>query len=43
LFFTNYELTPQKAYQNAKPTKMDKVDNPDTNNSEDFDLDDIEV
>lgn len=27
LFFTNYELTQQKAYQNAKPTNMDDVDN----------------
>jgi len=26
LFFTNFELTQQKAYQNAKPTNMDKVD-----------------
>ena len=44
LFFTNYELTQQKNYQNAKPTNMDSVDNnPDTNDSEDLDLDGLEV
>ena len=44
LFFTNYELTQQKAYQNAKPTNMDKVDenNPDESDS-DINLDDIEL
>ena len=41
LFFTNYELTQQKNYQNAKPTTM----SPDTTdeNTDNFDLDDIEV
>ena len=44
LFFTNYELTQQKNYQNAKPTNMDSIgNNPDTNDSGDIDLDDIEV
>ena len=42
LFFTNYELTQQKAYQNAKPTNMDsKVD--DDSSSDNLDLDDIEL
>ena len=42
LFFTNYELTQQKNYQNAKPTKMaDNPDVPDT--SGDIDVDDIEL
>jgi hypothetical protein len=42
LFFTNYELTQQKNYQNAKPTKMaDNPDIPDT--SGDIDVDDIEL
>lgn len=40
LFFTNYELSQQKAYKNAKPTNMDKED---TNPSTDVDLDDIEL
>ena len=43
LFFTNYELTQQKNYQNAKPTNMDKVDNNPDKSSDDLDLDDIEV
>lgn len=43
LFFTNYELTQQKNYQNAKPTNMDKVDNNPDESSDDLDLDDIEV
>ena len=43
LFFTNYELTQQKQYQNAKPTNMDKVaDNPDVADN-DINLDDIEL
>ena len=42
LFFTNYELTQQKAYQNAKPTNMDKVEQS-TDTSGDVDLDDIEL
>ena len=42
LFFTNYELTQQKAYQNAKPTKMDDVDE-DKTSSDDVDLDGIEL
>lgn len=41
LFFTNYELTQQKNYQNAKPTNMDKVDNIEEENT--IDLDDIEL
>ena len=41
LFFTNYELTQQKAYQNAKPTNMDKVEN--SGSSSDVDLDNIEL
>lgn len=40
LFFTNYELTQQKKYQDAKPTNMDKVD---SSNDEDIDLDDLDV
>ena len=43
LFFTNYELTQQKNYQNAKPTNMDNVDNTSNNNSDDLDLDDLDV
>ena len=43
LFFTNYELTQQKNYQNAKPTNMDKVDNNPDESSDDLDLDDLEV
>ena len=40
LFFTNYELTQQKIYQNAKPTNMDKVKDDVTN---DVDLEDLEL
>jgi hypothetical protein len=40
LFFTNYEITQQKAYQNAKPTNMDKVKDDVTN---DVDLEDLEL
>ncbi len=45
LFFTNYELTQQKNYQNAKPTNMDSTDNPDITNSpsDDLDITDIEL
>lgn len=44
LFFTNYELTQQKKYQNAAPTNMDKTEsNPDVNIGEDLSLDDIEL
>ena len=39
LFFSNYELTQKKKYQNATPTNMDKVDE----KSDDVDIDDIEV
>ena len=42
LFFTNYEITQQKAYQNAKPTNMDKVETS-GDKSADVDLDDIEL
>ena len=41
LFFSNYELTQQKAYQNAKPTNMNKVDNDEQ--EEDINLDDIDL
>ena len=43
LFFTNYELTQQKAYKEAKPTNMDKAEenNPDKAD-EDLDLDGLE-
>ena len=44
LFFTNYELTQQKNYQNAKPTNMESTDNPDTDDSSDgLDLNDIDL
>ena len=44
LFFTNYELTQQKNYQNAKPTNMDSVDpTPGGSSSNDIDLDGIEL
>ena len=43
LFFTNYELTQQKAYQNAKPTNMDKVDNAGGGSEEDLDLSGIDL
>lgn len=44
LFFSNYELTQQKAYKNAKPTDMSKVeDNPDENGGEELDLGGIEL
>ena len=44
LFFTNYELTQQKEYKNAKPTNMDKVDKDTTTDSGEFDdLDDLEL
>ena len=43
VFFSNYELTQQKAYQNAKPTDMAKVENnPDETPSENLDLDGLE-
>ena len=42
LFFTNYELTQQKQYQNAKPTNMDKVDDV-SGETGDIDLDGIEL
>ena len=44
LFFTNYEITQQKAYQNAKPTNMDKVKDDVTNDvTNDVDLEDLEL
>jgi hypothetical protein len=44
LFFTNFELTQQKNYQNAKPTNMNNVGNdPSDDPSDDVDLDDIEL
>lgn len=41
LFFTNYELTQQKQYQNAKPTNMDKED--DVVDNSDVDLDNLDL
>lgn len=41
LFFTNYELTQQKQYQNAKPTNMDKED--DAVDDTDVDLDNLDL
>lgn len=44
VFFSNYELTQQKNYQNAKPTDMSKVDNnPDEASNSDYDLTDLEL
>ena len=43
LFFTNYELTQQKKYQNAKPTNMDKVENNPDEKGEELDLDGLEL
>lgn len=40
LFFTNYELTQQKQYQNAKPTNMDKEDDKD---NDDVDLENLDL
>ena len=42
LFFTNYELTQQKDYKNAKPTNMDNEENPDQEGDE-LDISDIEL
>lgn len=43
LFFTNYELTQQKAFQNAKPTNMDKVENNPDESEGELDLSGIEL
>ena len=43
LFFTNYELTQQKNYQNAKPTNMSSVDNNPDEKEEELDLDGLEL
>ena len=44
LSFTNYEIGEMNKYKNARPTNMDKVDNPDTPSEEgDLDLDGIEL
>lgn len=44
LFFTNYELTQQKAYQNVKPTNMNKVEEDNFDESkEEYDLDNVEL
>lgn len=44
LFFTDYELTQQKNYKNAKPTAMSSTeDSSDNNSSEEIDLDGIEL
>ena len=42
LFFSNYELTQQKNYQNAKPTNMDATNDIDKADN-DLDIDDIEL
>lgn len=41
LFFTNYELTQQKNYKNAKPTPM--ANTPKDDAEDDIDLDDIDL
>lgn len=45
LFFSNYELTQQKAYQNAKPTNMDNEveDNNPDKADDDVDLDNLDL
>lgn len=43
LFFTNYELTQQKNYQNAKPTNMSSVENNPDEKGEELNLDDLEL
>ena len=46
LFFTNYELTQQKNYKNAKPTNMDKESvgsDPDKNEGDDLDIDNLDL
>ena len=43
LSFTNYELTQQKNYQNAKPTNMSSVDNNPDEKEEELDLDGLEL
>ena len=42
LFFSNYEITQQKQYRNAKPTNMDKEEDV-ADKSNDVDLEDIEL
>jgi hypothetical protein len=43
LYFSNYELTQQKKYKEAKPTTMSDV-NPDSDDSDDTELtDDFEL
>ena len=43
LFFTNYELTQQKTYQNAKPTNMSNVKTEEENNNDQVDLDNLDL
>ena len=43
LFFTNYELTQQKNYQNAKPTNMEKEETPDDPVGDDLDIANLDV
>lgn len=43
LYFSNYEIGQMNAYKNAKPTNMDSIENPDTNDGSDLDLDGIEI
>ena len=42
LYFSNYEIGQMKAYKDAKPTKMEDVENPDTQEGSDLDLDGID-
>lgn len=43
LFFTNYELTQQKQYKEAKPTNMDSVENNPDTADDTLNLDDLEL
>ena len=43
LSFSNYEMTQMKQYQNAKPTDMALANSSSASNSNDVDLDDIEL
>lgn len=45
LFFSNFELTQQKNYQEAKPTNMDSVEaeTPDSSDGDDLDLANLEL
>lgn len=43
LYFSNYEMTQMKAYKEAKPTNMDKVDTSTKTSDDAIDLDDIDL